>query len=112
MRGQPSSRKFQRSVSGLLDCTDSHNTGAGTRGNYSFGAKYLDLRGYTQGQAVYDGQSFGLIDAGATPADYEMLFWGSDPVHHNKICSYIWAAKMWNRLLELGFVESGDLFAA
>lgn len=74
--------------------------------NKCFGARYLNLRAYTQGQAVYDGQKLGIIDVQYSASDYETLFWpGSDKVHQNNILSYIWAVKMWNQLLELGYVE-------
>lgn len=74
--------------------------------NKCFGARYLNLRAYTQGQAVYDGQKLGIIDAQYSASDYETLFWpGSDKVHQNNKLSYIWAVKMWNQLLELGYVE-------
>ena len=76
--------------------------------NKYFGARYLNLRAYTQGQAVYDGQKLGIIDAHYTASDYETLFWpGSDKIHQNNLLSYIWAVKMWNTMLELGYVE-GD----
>lgn len=72
----------------------------------TFGDKYINLRAYTQGQAVYDGQRYGLIDSSYTAADYESLFWpGSDKVHQNNLLSYIWAVLMWNTLLDLGYVE-------
>ena len=72
----------------------------------AFGAKYINLRSYTQYQAVYDGQSMGLIDESFVPSDYETLFWpGSDKIHQNELLSYIWAVKMWNTMLELGYVE-------
>lgn len=72
----------------------------------TFGDKYINLRAYTQGQAVYDGQRYGLIDSSYTAADYEALFWpGSDKVHQNNLLSYIWAVLMWNTLLDLGYVE-------
>ena len=74
--------------------------------NKCFGARYLNLRAYTQGQAVYDGQKLGIIDAQYSASDYETLFWpGSDKVHQTNLLSYIWAVKMWNQLLELGYVE-------
>ena len=74
--------------------------------NIHFGCRYLNLRDYTKGQAVYDGQRLGIIDSGYTADDYEQLFWpGSDKVHQNNLLSYIWAVKMWNLMLELGFVE-------
>ena len=74
--------------------------------NKCFGARYLNLRAYTQGQAVYDGQKLGIIDAQYSASDYETLFWtGSDKIHQNNILSYIWAVKMWNQLLQLGYVE-------
>ena len=48
----------------------------------------------------------GLIDSQYNAGDYEELFWpGSDKVHQNNLLSYIWAVKMWNTLLDLGFVE-------
>ena len=84
--------------------------------NKCFGARYLNLRAYTQGQAVYDGQKLGIIEAQYTASDYETLFWpGSDKIHQNNLLSYIWAVKMWNTLLELGYVEgerinSGDYY--
>ena len=71
-----------------------------------FNNKYINLRAYTQGQAVYDGQKMGIIDTKYNANDYESLFWpGSDKVHQNNLLSYIWAAKMWNTLLDFGFVE-------
>lgn len=74
--------------------------------NKCFGAKYLNLRAYTQGQAVYDGQKLGLISTRYSASDYENLFWpGSDKIHQNNLLSYIWAVKMWNTMLELGYVE-------
>ena len=74
--------------------------------NIHFGCRYLNLRDYTKGQAVYDGQRLGIIGSGYTADDYEQLFWpGSDKVHQNNLLSYIWAVKMWNLMLELGFVE-------
>ena len=74
--------------------------------NILFNGRYLNLRAYTQGQAVYDGQRMGLIDSQYNAGDYEELFWpGSDKIHQNNLLSYIWAAKMWNTLLELGYVE-------
>ena len=74
--------------------------------NKCFGARYINLRAYTQGQAVYDGQALGIIEGQYTASDYETLFWpGSDKIHQNNLLSYIWAAKMWNTLLELGYVE-------
>ena len=74
--------------------------------NKCFGAKYINLRAYTQGQAVYDGQALGIIGGQYTASDYETLFWpGSDKIHQNNLLSYIWAVKMWNTLLELGYVE-------
>lgn len=74
--------------------------------NKCFGAKYINLRAYTQGQAVYDGQALGIIEGQYTASDYETLFWpGSDKIHQNNLLSYIWAVKMWNTLLELGYVE-------
>ena len=74
--------------------------------NILFNGRYLNLRAYTQGQAVYDGQALGIIEGQYTASDYETLFWpGSDKVHQNNLLSYIWAAKMWNTLLELGYVE-------
>lgn len=84
--------------------------------NILFNGRYLNLRAYTQGQAVYDGQRMGLIDSQYTASDYETLFWpGSDKIHQNDLLSYIWAAKMWNTLLELGYVkgeriETGDYY--
>lgn len=76
--------------------------------NREFGARYLNLRAYTQGQAVYDGQHLGIIDSQYTASDYETLFWpGTDKVHQSEKLSYIWAVKMWNTLLELGYVK-GD----
>jgi hypothetical protein len=75
-------------------------------GNIRFGGRYVNLRAYTQGQAVYDGQKLGIIDSQYTASDYETLFWpGSDKIHQNNLLSYIWAVKMWNTLLELGYVE-------
>ena len=74
--------------------------------NILFNGRYLNLRAYTQGQAVYDGQALGIIEGQYTASDYETLFWpGSDKIHQNNLLSYIWAAKMWNTLLELGYVE-------
>ena len=74
--------------------------------NIHFGAKYLNLRSYTQGQAVYDGQKMGLIDEQYNANDYEELFWpGEDKIHQNNLLSYIWSVKMWNMLLDFGFVE-------
>lgn len=74
--------------------------------NIYFNGRYLNLRAYTQGQAVYDGQRMGLIDSQYNAGDYEELFWpGSDKIHQNNLLSYIWAVKMWNTLLDLGFVE-------
>jgi hypothetical protein len=74
--------------------------------NILFNGRYLNLRAYTQGQAVYDGQRMGLIDSQYNAGDYEELFWpGSDKIHQNNLLSYIWAVKMWNTLLDLGFVE-------
>lgn len=74
--------------------------------NKCLGAKYINLRAYTQGQAVYDGQALGIIEGQYTASDYETLFWpGSDKIHQNNLLSYIWAVKMWNTLLELGYVE-------
>lgn len=74
--------------------------------NIKFGAKYINLKAYTQGQAVYDGQKMGIIDSQYSASDYAALFWpGSDKVHQNELLSYIWAVKMWNTMLELGFVE-------
>lgn len=74
--------------------------------NIHFGGKYLNLRAYTQGQAIYDGQRMGLIDSQYNAEDYETLFWpGSDKIHQNNLLSYIWAVKMWNMLLDFGFVE-------
>ncbi|MFI3292721.1 MAG: hypothetical protein SNG27_04635 [Rikenellaceae bacterium] len=71
-----------------------------------FNSKYINLREYTQGQAVYDGQALGLIDSSYTTTDYVDLFWDEgDAVHQNTLLSYIWAVMMWNRLLELGYVE-------
>jgi hypothetical protein len=72
----------------------------------TFGDKYINLRAYTQGQAVYDGQRYDLIDSSYTAADYEALFWpGSDKIHNNNLLAYIWAVLMWNTLLDLGYVE-------
>lgn len=74
----------------------------------TFGDKYINLKAYTEGQAVYDGQRFGLIDASALASDYASLFWpGTDKVHQNNLLSYMWAVLMWNTLLYLGYVE-GD----
>lgn len=76
----------------------------------AFGAKYINLRAYTQFQAVYDGQQMGLIDDSFVQSDYETLFWpGSDKIHQNELLSYIWAVKMWNTMLELGFVEGNRI---
>lgn len=78
--------------------------------NKCFGSRYINLRAYTQGQAVYDGQKLGIIDNQYSASDYETLFWpGSDKVHQNNLLSYIWAVKMWNQLLELGYVEGERL---
>lgn len=74
--------------------------------NILFNGRYLNLRAYTQGQAVYDGQRMGLIDSQHNAGDYEKLFWpNSDKIHQNNLLSYIWAVKMWNTLLDLGFVK-------
>lgn len=74
--------------------------------NILFNGRYLNLRAYTQGQAVYDGQRMGLIDSQYNAGDYEKLFWpGSDKIHQNNLLSYIWAVKMWNTLLDFGFVK-------
>jgi hypothetical protein len=72
----------------------------------TFGDKYINLKAYTEGQAVYDGQRFGLIDSSASASDYASLFWpGTDKVHQNNLLSYMWAVLMWNTLLDLGYVE-------
>lgn len=77
-------------------------------GTKTFGDKYVNLKAYTEGQAVYDGQRFGLIDSSTSASDYASLFWpGSDKVHQNNLLSYMWAVLMWNTLLDLGYVE-GD----
>lgn len=74
--------------------------------NIRFGSRYLNLHAYTQGQAVYDCQRMELIDSQYNAGDYGELFWpGTDKVHQNNLLSYIWAVKMWNTLLDLGFVE-------
>ena len=84
----------------------------------TFSCKYINLRAYTEGQAVYDGQRFGLIDASYSQADYAELFWpGTDKVHQNNLLSYMWAVLVWNTLVDLGYVEgtrveSGDFFKA
>ena len=80
-----------------------------------FGKRYLNLRDYTQNQAVYDGQRFGLIDNSKTSADYSTLFWGSDRIHQNNLLSYLWAVKMWNMIIDFGWIEgdkvlSGDFY--
>lgn len=74
----------------------------------TFGDKYINLKAYTEGQAVYAGQRFGLIDSSASASDYASLFWpGTDKVHQSNLLSYIWAVLMWNTLRDLGYVE-GD----
>lgn len=76
----------------------------------TFGDKYINLKAYTEGQAVYDGQRFGLIDASALASDYASLFWpGTDKVHQNNLLSYMWAVLMWNTLLDLGYVEGSRI---
>ena len=70
-----------------------------------FGKRYLNLRDYTQNQAVYDGQRFGLIDSSKTAADYSTLFWGSDRIHQNNLLSYLWAVKMWNMIVDFGWMK-------
>ena len=71
-----------------------------------FGDKYINLRAYTEGQAVYDGQRFGLIDTSKSASDYAELFWpGSDKVHQNNLLSYMWAVLIWNTLIDLGYIE-------
>lgn len=78
--------------------------------NIHFGCRYLNLRDYTKGQAVYDGQRLGIIDSGYTADDYEQLFWPeSDKIHQNNLLSYIWAVKMWNLLLDFKFVEGSRI---
>ena len=80
--------------------------------NIHFGTKYLNLRAYTQGQAVYDGQKMGLIDGQYNANDYEELFWpGADKIHQNNLLSYIWAVKMWNLMLDFGFVEGTKIYS-
>lgn len=77
----------------------------------AFGAKYINLRAYTQYQAVYDGQQMNLIDDSVAPSDYATLFWPtSDKIHQNELLSYIWAVKMWNTMLELGYVEGNRIY--
>lgn len=72
----------------------------------TFGDKYINLKAYTEGQAVYDGQRFGLIDSSALSSDYASLFWpGSDKVHQNNLLSYMWAVLMWNTMLDLDIVK-------
>ena len=74
--------------------------------NKCFGKRYLNLRAYTQGQAVYDGQALGIIDSQYNASDYESLFWpGGDKVHQNNLLSYIWAVKMWNMLVDFGYID-------
>jgi hypothetical protein len=76
----------------------------------TFGNKYINLKAYTEGQAVYDGQRFGLIDSSALASDYGSLFWpGTDKVHQNNLLSYMWAVLMWNTLLDLGYVEGNRI---
>lgn len=76
----------------------------------TFGDKYINLKAYTEGQAVYDGQRFGLIDSSASADDYGSLFWpGTDKVHQNNLLSYMWAVLMWNTLLDLGYVEGARI---
>lgn len=76
----------------------------------TFGDKYINLKAYTEGQAVYDGQRFGLIDSNASASDYASLFWpGTDKVHQNNLLSYMWAVLMWNTLLDLGYVEGNRI---
>lgn len=80
-----------------------------------FGKRYLNLRDYTQNQAVYDGQRFGLIDSSKVASDYSTLFWGSDKVHQNNLLSYLWSVKMWNMIIDFGWmkgerVEDGSLY--
>ena len=79
--------------------------------NIHFGTKYLNLRAYTQGQAVYDGQKMGLINEQYNANDYEELFWpGADKIHQNNLLSYIWSVKMWNLMLDFGFVEGTKIY--
>ena len=83
-----------------------------------FGNKYINLRAYTEGQAVFDGQRFGLIDETYSSTDYASLFWpGTDKVHQNNLLSYLWAVLMWNTLIDLGYVvgehvSTGEFFVA
>ena len=80
-----------------------------------FGKRYLNLRDYTQNQAVYDGQRFGLIDSSKVASDYSTLFWGNDKVHQNNLLSYLWSVKMWNMIIDFGWmkgerVEDGSFY--
>jgi hypothetical protein len=77
-------------------------------GTKRFGRKYLNFRAYLSGPATSDAIALGLVPSGTTKDDWLTTFWNlGDSIHQNDIGSVVMAAKMWNLLLELGYVEGG-----
>lgn len=71
-----------------------------------FGNKYLNIRDYLAGNGIYDALRYGLLsNQSLTPSDWEAQFLDSAKVHQNCIGAYIEAVQIWNRLVDLQFVD-------
>lgn len=70
-----------------------------------FGDRYLNIRDYLTGNAVFDAMRYGLISGTHTANEWETLFLDSFGIHQNDVCAYIEALQMWNRMVALGMVE-------
>lgn len=71
-----------------------------------FGMTFINLRDYMQTRSVGDAIQFGLIDDTSQQADWMSLLL-SDNVHQMPEGGFVQAVLIWNRLVELGYVE-GD----
>ena len=83
-----------------------------------FGNRFLDLRGYMVGSSVYDAQRWGLLDTSYGAIDWDKPAGEGGPVmvndlvHQTKLGGYVQAVLIWNKLIDLGFVEGEKVDSA
>ena len=72
----------------------------------TFGNNFLNLREYMQQSSIIDAVAYGLLVGEYDIADWETELLG-DGVHQNDLGGFLQSILIWNKLLELGYVE-GD----
>lgn len=102
-----SARNFGENFVVLSTHLDRTTTEIIRQATVKFGCKYINLREYSENSSIYDAIRLGLIsDTSLTKEDWKRTF-VSDGVHQSDKLSYLWCMLIWNKLLELGYVE-GD----